>query len=121
MNAILDFPRFLSWGAAVWGILGLFWVVLPWLFVFGVFCRAVLRGGGILSGGWGLSWGVLSTRGFVRGIVRRGFSAGFCLGVFVRGALPGVFSPGGFVRWCFIQECGVHGAQIYSMILTEVV
>ena len=87
INAILDFARFLSSGCFV-GDLGLFWVVLLWWFVFGVFCRDFLRVGGFCPGG------------FVRGgFVRWGLSGGFCQGGFCPGGFcPGRFCPGGFVR-----------------------
>ena len=115
MNASLDFARFLSSGSSV-GDHGLFWVVLPWWFVFGVFCRGFYEGGGVLPGG------VLSGGGFVRGVFSGGgLSGGFCpggfcsggfcprggfvhRGVLSRGVLSGEFCQGGFVQGGFVLE-----------------
>ena len=95
MNSILDFARFLSLG--IWG---LFWVVLPWWFVFGVFCWGFCAGGGDLP------------RGFVRGGLSRGvLSEGVLSGGFVQGCfVHGGFGPsGGFVQRSIVRGGFVRG------------
>ena len=85
-------PDFCPRGAFL-GIWGLFWVVLPWWFVFWVFCIGFCEGGGGVIPG-----------GFVRGCFVR---VGFVRGCFVRGC---------FVRGCFVRRCFVLGGFLRGVL-----
>ena len=142
MNAILDFARFLTRGALL-GIWGLSWEVLPWWFVFVVFCEGFSRMGGggfvreVLSGGFcpegfvrevlsgGLVLGVWSggfcPRGFCSlGVLSIGefCPTGYCPGGFVRGVLSGGFCPGGFCPRIHCLCLGLGVNLLSQLILT---